>query len=87
MVNMIKDLSLEATWRKCAVPLKIHTPRVDNFVKVYHRVCVIFSNAPTFLILCAFYFGFITEGVNILFRSVKRAYLLEIDTPPERDVS
>ena len=30
---------------------------------------------------------YLQEGVNILFRSAKLAYLLEIDTPPEGYVS
>ena len=44
-------------------------------------------NLQMHLPLYDFQIGFITEGVNILFRSAKWAYLLWIHTPPVNDVS
>ena len=49
------------------------------FGKVYERVWFFYTD-----ILCDFYIKFITEGVNILFRSAKQAYLLRIHTPCDR---
>ena len=67
-----------------ATPFEIHTPPVKDFGKVYLIGSV---NFQIHLLYEWFLDRVISEGVNILFRSAKWAYLLGILTPPVQDVS
>ena len=66
--------------------LEIHIPPVEDIGKVYTTVGGVWIVKYIYL-LCDFQIRFNTEGVNILFRSAKWAYLLGIHTPLVLDVS